>query len=111
MLFGGAEDRLAPGCPLLYSRVPSPHMIGKHIALASIVGAALGLAIKRYLPSEWGAMQTAGLVLLIIGFTLWTVARFQLGSSFTVTAQPRQLVTHGLYSRIRNPISRYSAHA
>jgi protein-S-isoprenylcysteine O-methyltransferase Ste14 len=49
-------------------------------------------------------MQIAGLVLLIAGFVLWTVARFQLGASFTVTAQARQLVSRGLYSRIRNPI-------
>jgi protein-S-isoprenylcysteine O-methyltransferase Ste14 len=49
-------------------------------------------------------MQTAGLLLLATGFILWTVARFELGASFTVTAQARRLVTHGLYSKIRNPI-------
>ena len=49
-------------------------------------------------------MRTAGLCLLVAGFILWTVARFQLGSSFTASAQARQLVTRGLYSRIRNPI-------
>lgn len=49
-------------------------------------------------------MQTAGLVLLAVGFVLWTVARFQLGASFAVTAQARQLVSHGIYSKIRNPI-------
>jgi protein-S-isoprenylcysteine O-methyltransferase Ste14 len=79
-------------------------MVGKHIALTLIVGVALGLTIERYLPPSWGAMQTIGLILLSVGFVLWTVARFQLGASFTVTAQARQLVTRGLYSRIRNPI-------
>ena len=49
-------------------------------------------------------MQTAGLCLMIAGFILWTVARFQLGGSFTVTAQAKRLVTRGLYSKIRNPI-------
>ena len=49
-------------------------------------------------------MQTAGLILLAFGFVLWTVARFQLGASFAVTAQARQLVTRGIYSKIRNPI-------
>lgn len=49
-------------------------------------------------------MQTAGVILLAIGFPLWTVARFQLGASFAVTAQARQLVTHGIYSKIRSPI-------
>jgi protein-S-isoprenylcysteine O-methyltransferase Ste14 len=49
-------------------------------------------------------MQIVGACLLSLGFILWTVARFQLGSSFAVTAQARHLVTHGLYSKIRNPI-------
>jgi protein-S-isoprenylcysteine O-methyltransferase Ste14 len=49
-------------------------------------------------------MQVAGICLLGIGFVLWTTARFQLGRSLTVTAQAKQLVTRGLYSKIRNPI-------
>ena len=36
------------------------------------------------------------------------VARWQLGRSFSVTPQARQLVTHGLYSKIRNPIYVFS---
>ena len=35
---------------------------------------------------------------------LWFVARWQLGEAFSVTAQARQLVTQGLYSKIRHPI-------
>jgi protein-S-isoprenylcysteine O-methyltransferase Ste14 len=35
---------------------------------------------------------------------LWFVARWQLGSAFSVTAQAHQLVTQGLYSKIRHPI-------
>ena len=42
--------------------------------------------------------------MIVFGFVLWTVARFQLGSSFAVTAQARQLVTQGIYSKIRDPI-------
>jgi protein-S-isoprenylcysteine O-methyltransferase Ste14 len=49
-------------------------------------------------------MQALGASLLVMGFILWTTARFQLGKSLTVTAQAKTLVTHGLYSRIRNPI-------
>ncbi len=44
------------------------------------------------------------MALLVAGFVLWTVARFQLGASFAVKAEARHLVTHGLYSKIRNPI-------
>ncbi len=44
------------------------------------------------------------MVLLLSGFVLWTIARFQLGASFAVKAEARHLVTRGLYSKIRNPI-------
>jgi protein-S-isoprenylcysteine O-methyltransferase Ste14 len=40
----------------------------------------------------------------IVSFVLWSVARFQLGKSFAVTAQAKHLVTRGLYSKIRNPV-------
>ena len=79
-------------------------MIRKHIVLTLIVGAAAGYLIWHYRPSTWSAMSAAGLFLIAAGFVLWTTARFQLGNSFAVTAQARQLVTHGLYSKIRNPI-------
>ena len=49
-------------------------------------------------------MQTVGLCLLIPGLVFWSIARFQLGKSFAVTAQAKHLVTHGLYAKIRNPI-------
>ena len=50
------------------------------------------------------AIWYAGLGLTAICLPLWIVARRELGSSFSVTAQARQLVTHGLYSKLRNPI-------
>ena len=46
----------------------------------------------------------AGLGLTAVAMPLWILARLQLGRSFSVTAQARQLVTHGLYSKLRNPI-------
>lgn len=36
-------------------------------------------------------------------------ARWQLGRSFSVTPQARELVTQGLYSKIRNPIYVFSS--
>jgi protein-S-isoprenylcysteine O-methyltransferase Ste14 len=36
-------------------------------------------------------------------------ARWQLGRSFSVTPQARELVTQGVYSKIRNPIYVFSA--
>lgn len=52
----------------------------------------------------WGAMRIAGACMIVVGFVLWGVARFQLGKAFSVKAQASVLVTRGLYSRIRNPI-------
>ena len=79
-------------------------MIGKHILLTLMVGSAVCALFWQRPPSEWSEVRIAGMVLLAIGFVLWTVARFQLGASFAVQAEARQLITRGLYSKIRNPI-------
>lgn len=79
-------------------------MIAANVVLTLVVGAALGLILWEHPPAAWGAMQVIGACLLGLGFFLWTTARFQLGRSLTVTAHAKQLVTRGLYSKIRNPI-------
>lgn len=79
-------------------------MMAKHSALTLIVGTGGAFVAWKLHAVHWTLLQTLGLILLIVGFILWTIARFQLGASFTVTAQARQLVTRGLYSKIRNPI-------
>ena len=75
-----------------------------NIILTLAVGTALVVVVRQYAPAMWGTMEYFGLCLAVIGFILWTVARFQLGKSLTVSAQARQLVTAGIYSKIRNPI-------
>lgn len=52
----------------------------------------------------WTPMRIAGVCLILFGFFFWTLARIQLGAAFSVAAKASILVTHGLYSRIRNPI-------
>ncbi len=89
---------------VVYPRFPSRIMIGKHILLTLLVGTGLVVTLLLFRPAEWTAMQSIGVVIAVAGFCLWTVARFQLGASFSVSAQARQLVTKGLYSKIRNPI-------
>jgi protein-S-isoprenylcysteine O-methyltransferase Ste14 len=79
-------------------------MLRTHILLTLIVGAGAAAVIWKLRPPVWAAMQTCGVCLLAVGFVCWTIARFQLGSSFSATAQARQLVTHGFYSKLRNPI-------
>ena len=46
----------------------------------------------------------AALCLSLASAVLWFVARWQLGDAFSVTAQAHNLVTQGLYSKIRHPI-------
>ena len=52
----------------------------------------------------WGPLRIAGACMIVFGFVMWAVARFQLGKAFSVKAKASVLVTRGLYSRIRNPI-------
>jgi len=53
---------------------------------------------------EWTWLNTLGAVIVATSFPLWLAARIQLGGSFSVRAKAKQLVTHGIYSKIRNPI-------
>lgn len=46
----------------------------------------------------------AGVALIVVSTVLIVIARFQLGGSFSIKAEARELVTYGLYSRIRHPI-------
>jgi protein-S-isoprenylcysteine O-methyltransferase Ste14 len=57
----------------------------------------------------WDAMRLTGLVLVIFGLVFLTIARLQLGNSFSVTPQARVLVTRGIYSRVRHPIYVFGA--
>lgn len=52
----------------------------------------------------WNVTRVIGTVLAVIGIGFISVARYQLGTSFSVKPEARKLVTTGLYSKIRNPI-------
>jgi protein-S-isoprenylcysteine O-methyltransferase Ste14 len=52
----------------------------------------------------WTVLRIAGAILAVVGYSTFVTARLQLGKSFAVTPQAKELVTHALYSRIRNPI-------
>jgi protein-S-isoprenylcysteine O-methyltransferase Ste14 len=75
-------------------------MVGRNLALTLIAGLAFAAIVLEYPPADWTQIQC----LMVLGFILWTVGRFQPGHSLTVSAQAKRLVTRGLYSRIRNPI-------
>ena len=73
-----------------------------------LVLAAFGCAVvvlgTRSTHPLWPLTRTIGTCLLCFVLAWVVVARIQLGRAFSVTPQARQLVTTGLYRRIRNPI-------
>jgi protein-S-isoprenylcysteine O-methyltransferase Ste14 len=72
------------------------------VALAILL-TYLGIARSRVL-GPWTLSREVGLVLAIAAFVCWSVARIQLGKSFSVRAKATELVTRGIYSKIRNPV-------
>jgi protein-S-isoprenylcysteine O-methyltransferase Ste14 len=68
---------------------------------------AISAVVLRH--GQWTAARLAGLCIAILAAVLLFTARWQLGKSFSVTPQARELVTWGIYSKIRNPIYVFSA--
>ena len=73
--------------------------IGIFVAIALLYLFVPGV---KFLP--WTAERIAGAILVGMGYVLVTLARVQLGDSFSVQPEAKGLVTHGLYARIRNPM-------
>jgi protein-S-isoprenylcysteine O-methyltransferase Ste14 len=65
---------------------------------------AIAYLVYAFARPPWTAMRIVGLTLMTSALILLTIARIQLGNSFSVAPQATQLVTHGIYSRIRNPV-------
>jgi protein-S-isoprenylcysteine O-methyltransferase Ste14 len=55
-------------------------------------------------PGPWDLQRDIGTVMVLAGIGGIATARRQLGSSFAIKAAAHKLVTHGVYSKIRNPI-------
>jgi protein-S-isoprenylcysteine O-methyltransferase Ste14 len=83
-----------------------------NFALLFVVQIGAGIAILAaivFLPTPWNWEHWLGLAIATPAIILLFAARYQLGQSFSVTPQARQLVSHGIYSKIRNPIYVFSA--
>src|SRR5271168_991895 len=76
----------------------------RHFLLIAIAGIVVLYLFWMYRSAPWDPMRWTGAILMVPSFILFSIAHVQLGSSFSVSAQARNLVTTGLYSRIRNPI-------
>lgn len=68
-----------------------------------LITAITALAL-RFAHEPWPPLRIAGGAIALTSVVLILVARFQLGSAFSVRAKATRLVTTGLYARLRNPI-------
>ncbi|HTW59413.1 MAG TPA: isoprenylcysteine carboxylmethyltransferase family protein [Terriglobales bacterium] len=66
------------------------------------VGVLIWLLVTWTTP--WNVERYIGTALAVVGVTFIVIARYQLGRSFAIRPEAHELVTRGLYSRIRNPI-------
>jgi protein-S-isoprenylcysteine O-methyltransferase Ste14 len=57
----------------------------------------------------WTPYRIAGIAIALPAFVLFLMARMQLGRSFSLEAKATELVTAGVYSKIRNPIYVFGA--
>jgi protein-S-isoprenylcysteine O-methyltransferase Ste14 len=74
------------------------------ITAIQIVGAGVLFWLLFTFPSPWNRQRYAGTVLAVVGVVGVAVARYQLGRSFSIKAEAHELVTTGIYSKLRNPI-------
>ena len=72
------------------------------VALPLVVGPFAIAAIFR--SATHGPARCVGLFLALLGLAGVILARYTLGRSFSIAPKAAALVTHGIYSRIRNPI-------
>ena len=79
-------------------RIPIPAIV------VPVVASLLYLFVPGLKEQPWTLLRIAGAILAVVGYSTFVTARLQLGKSFAVTPQAKELVTLGLYSRIRNPI-------
>lgn len=74
--------------------------------VATLVVGVLALIFLgvHYAHGPWTIIRVAAVIVGLPSLVLFVVARIELGHSFAVRPKAQALVTHGLYSRIRNPI-------
>lgn len=70
--------------------------------ITSVVTPYLVWIILTHYPAD--AITMISVSLMVVSTVLIIIARVQIGRSFAISAQARELVTHGLYSKIRHPI-------
>jgi protein-S-isoprenylcysteine O-methyltransferase Ste14 len=79
------------------------------VTALQMVAVALVLWLLFSRPGPWDWQRCAGAALVVTGIAGVVTARYHLGKSFAIKAQAHELVTHGIYSKIRNPIYVFGA--
>jgi protein-S-isoprenylcysteine O-methyltransferase Ste14 len=69
-----------------------------------IVAVVFGFLVYGNRGARWSTHQIVGMAIAIPAACLWVLARVQLRKSFAISAQAKELVTRGLYSKIQNPV-------
>lgn len=80
-----------------------------NIITLAIIAVGLMLFLWRAVQLPWTPYRITGFAIAIPALLLLVLARVQLGRAFSVRAKANNLVTTGLYSRIRNPIYVFGA--
>jgi protein-S-isoprenylcysteine O-methyltransferase Ste14 len=73
-------------------------------AAVQIVALAAVLWLVFTRPGAWDMQRFIGSALVVAGVGGIVIARYQLGKSFSIKAEAHQLITRGVYSKIRNPV-------
>ncbi|HEV3306240.1 MAG TPA: isoprenylcysteine carboxylmethyltransferase family protein [Candidatus Sulfotelmatobacter sp.] len=82
-------------------------MGGRSFYLFAALQIVVVCAVLRFvftMPGPWDLSRSLGITLILIGIGGIALARYQLGRSFAIRSEAHKLVTHGVYSKIRNPI-------
>jgi protein-S-isoprenylcysteine O-methyltransferase Ste14 len=100
-----ACDRVrSAGAPAWACEVRGTLKTWQTVLLIIAMSAGISIALFDRFSGAWKLHQLVGISIMIPSFCLWALAHLQLGMSFSGEARATALVTHGLYSKIRNPI-------
>jgi protein-S-isoprenylcysteine O-methyltransferase Ste14 len=80
-----------------------------NVATLAILTVFAVLFVAHASGMPWTAGRLIGMSIAVPAVLLLILARIQLGAAFSVQAKASNLVTTGLYARIRNPIYVFSA--
>ena len=70
---------------------------------------AIAFLLVNFAHPPWTLARIFGLVLVLAAGVALTMARVQLGNSFSLRPEAHELVTRGIYSKISNPIYVFGA--